>query len=273
LATLSVGLARPDIGDAIGGNFTNSGFSGAVPSSALSTLPAGNVELRLYIHTPSKGWWYRATTVSAVQAPALAYPNDPVVFIAKPQQGMNITQRQVTNQITFSGVAYDRNSLQSVQNSLALLPPGIGQTTSGGCPGCLGATNRIYTQFSGAGVDYVTVWLDDRPKPTDVTFYNAGVPCPTCTQGVVILVNNKGFLNRADKPQGSIITDNEGQTTDNPNQFRFGGWVFSFNPMQLTPGQHTLNVTAHSTITGKTSPVASSTFNVIAFNQNQPIQP
>jgi hypothetical protein len=64
-----VGLPRPDIGDIIGSNFTNSGFSRVIPSSTMSTLPAGNVQLRLYVHTPNKGWWYRATRVTGIQPP------------------------------------------------------------------------------------------------------------------------------------------------------------------------------------------------------------
>jgi hypothetical protein len=273
LATGSVGQPRPDIAESIGSSFTNSGFSAVVPSGAWSNIQPGPVNLYVYIHTPNKGSWYRTVAGTLVAAPALPFPTDPVVFIAKPQEGMNITQRQVTNQITFSGVALDRNPLDAVQNSLALLAPGIGQTTSGGCPACLGATNRIYTQFNGAGVDYVTVWLDHLPKPGEQSFGLSGAACPGCTQGVAILVNSKGFLNRADKPQGSIITDAEGQSADNPNQFRFGGWVFSFNPMLLDPGPHTLYVTAHSTITGKTSAPATVDFNILAFKQGQPIQP
>ena len=128
LGNATVGLPRPDIAEIAGSNFTNSGFSGVIPTSAWANLPAGNVELRLYIHTPSKGWWYRATRVTSIQPPTLPYPNDPVVYIAKPQEGMNITQRQLNNKITFSGVALDRNPLSAVQNSLSILPPGIGQS-------------------------------------------------------------------------------------------------------------------------------------------------
>jgi hypothetical protein len=188
----------------IGTNFTNSGFSMAVPSSALSSLPSGTVNLRLYIHTPSKGWWYRGTNVSAIQPPTLRYPNDPVVYIAKPNDGMNITQRQLNNKITFSGVALDRNPLSAVQNSLSLLPPGIGQTLTGGCSACAGATGNIYTQYRGQGVDTITAYIDAPPvKGDNSTFGNFGTPCASCTQGVSILVSNKGVLNTAGKPQGS----------------------------------------------------------------------
>ena len=67
-----------------------------VPTSAWANIPAGNAELRLYIHTPNKGWWYRATRVTSIQPPTLPYANDPLVYIAKPQDGMDITQRRST---------------------------------------------------------------------------------------------------------------------------------------------------------------------------------
>jgi hypothetical protein len=271
----NVGLPRPDIGEIAGSSFTNSGFSMVVPPSAWTSLPAGNVELRLYIHTPSKGWWYRQTRVTSVQPPTLPYPNDPVVFIAKPQEGMNITQRQLNNKITFSGVALDRNPLSAVQNSLSVLPPGIGQSLTGGCSACVGATGNIYTQYRGQGVDTITSYIDAPPKPGDITsFGNFGSACASCTQGVSILVAGKGVLNTSGKPQGSIISDSFGlDTTGDAQQFRYGGWVISINPALLSPGPHTLFVTAHSTVTGKTS-TARAGFNILPFtNKSQKIQP
>ena len=271
LGTGSVALPRPDIADIIGGNFMNSGFSMVVPTSAWATLPAGNVDLRLYVHTPNKGWWYRESHVTSVQPPVLPYPNDPVVTIAKPQNGMNFTQKQVANRAVFSGIALDRNPLSSVQNSLSILPPGIGQALQlNGCPGCLGATNYIYTQFRGAGINTISAYLDQLPKPGDNTNpgYWGGIPSAAPTQGVVILANNAGFLNRQGKPQGSIIQDGFG--TD----FRFGGWVLTLNLATIAPGPHTIYVTAYSAVTGKQS-TANATFNVIPFNgdPNQKIQP
>jgi hypothetical protein len=79
LADGSVGLPRPDISDAIGGNYLNSGFSMVVPTSVLTTLAGGNTDLRMYIHTPSKGWWYRVASINAIAPATLPYPNDPVV--------------------------------------------------------------------------------------------------------------------------------------------------------------------------------------------------
>ena len=275
LGTGTVGLPRPDIGDIVGSNFTNSGFSMVVPSSAWANIPAGNVELRLYVHTPNKGYWYRATHVTSVQPPTLPYPNDPVVYIAKPQNGMNITQRQLNNKITFSGVALDRNPLSAVQNSLSILPAGIGQSLSGGCSACLGSTGYIYTQFRGAGVDTITAYIDSPPKPGDnSTFGLFGSACAACTQGVSILNSGKGVLNVSGKPQGSVISDSYGlQVSGDPQQFRYGGWVISIEPALLSPGPHTLFVSAHSTVTGKTQ-ATSSAFNIIGFtNSSQRIQP
>ena len=275
LATGTVGQRRPDIAESIGGNFTNSGFTAVIPASAWTNLSAGGHNLYVYIHTPNKGSWYRTIGVTLVQPPALPYPNDPVVYIAKPQEGMNVTQRQLFNKITFSGVALDRNPLSAVANSLALLPPGIGQTLSGGCSGCAGNTNNIYTQFRGAGVDTITAYIDTPPKPGDISaFGNFGAPCASCTQGVSILVSSKGSLNVQGKPQGSIISDSFGlDVSGDPEQFRFAGWVISINPALLDPGPHRLYVTAHSTVTGKTS-TTNAGFNILPYtNSSQRIQP
>jgi hypothetical protein len=275
LANGSVGLPRPDVAESIGASFTNSGFSAVIPSSAWSNGASGGMNLYVYIHTPNKGSWYRTVPVTLIQPATLPYPNDPVVYIAKPQDGMNITQRQLNNKITFSGVALDRNPLSAVQGSLATMSPGIGQTLSGGCPGCAGATNNIATQFRGAGIDTITAYIDAATKPGDVsTFGNFGAPCASCTQGVNILNNSKGFLNVSGRPQGSIIADAFGnQVSGNPKQFRFGGWVISIEPALLAAGPHELYVTAHSTVTGKTS-TAQVEFNIIPFtNPSQKIEP
>jgi hypothetical protein len=57
LASGMAGLARADVGEALGGSFTNSGFSAVVPSSALQGM-TGNQTLFVYLHTPGKGTWY-----------------------------------------------------------------------------------------------------------------------------------------------------------------------------------------------------------------------
>jgi hypothetical protein len=275
LATGSVGLRRPDIAEALGSSYANSGFSAVIPASAWSNVSPGGVNLNVYIHSPSKGSWYRTVAVGLVQVAALPYPSDPLVYIAKPQDGMNITQKQVTNKISFSGVALDRNPLSAVQGQLSLLPAGTGQTLTAGCSACAGANGNIYTNYRGQGVDTITAYIDAPPKPGDYSQPALfGAPCGSCTQGVSILVSSKGSLNAAGKPQASIISDAYGlQVSGDPQQFRFGGWSISLNPAILSPGPHTLYVTAHSTVTGKNS-TAKSMFNIIGYTNNQQrIQP
>jgi len=76
------------------------------------------------------------------------------------------------------------------------------------------------------------------------------------------------------KPQGSIISDSFGlDVSGDPEQFRFAGWVISINPALLDPGPHRLYVTAHSTVTGKTS-TTNAGFNILPYtNSSQRIQP
>ena len=66
-------------------------------------MQPGGVTLYVYIHTPNKGSWYRTVQGTLVQAPVLPYPSDPIVVIAKPQEGTNITQRQLFNKFQNSG--------------------------------------------------------------------------------------------------------------------------------------------------------------------------
>lgn len=269
LATGSVGLSRTDVAEIIGTGFTKSGFSAVVPSAALSSLNSGSQPFDVYLHTPGKGTWYRSISVNVLAPLALPFPNDPVVWVAKPLDGANITQKQKNNKFTFSGVALDRNPLSAVQNSLALLPPGIGQTMGPGCPGCVGATNNWFTQYRGAGVNSITAYIDSPPARNDNSvFGNFGSACTSCVQGVTILANNKGSLNVSGKPQGSVASRNYG------SQFDFSGWVISINPALLSPGPHTLFVTATSAVTGKSN-TAQVTFNIIGFSSdpNQLIQP
>jgi len=124
------------------------------------------------------------------------------------------------------------------------------------------------TQDRGQGINNILAWIDQKPAASDNTvFGNFGlVPCVGCTQGVVILVSGKGVLNTAGKPQASIIAHQYG------SQFDFAGWSISMNPALLSPGPHTLFVTATSSVTGKQS-MASVDFNIIAFHAGQRVQP
>jgi len=98
----------------------------------------------------------------------------------------------------------------------------------------------------------------------NTVFGNFGAPCITCLYGN-ILVSNKGSLNRAGVPQGSIITREFGE------EFDFAGWTISINPLTLQPGFHTLYVTATSSITGKQTST-STTFQVLDLT-HQKVQP
>jgi len=266
LATGSVGQTNSDAADVLGAASAKAGFTATLPSSALSGLASGATTLYVYVNTP-KGSFFKAQTVNVLAPLALPFPNDPVVWVAKPLDGQNITQKQPNSKFTFSGVALDRNPLSAVQNSLSLLPPGIGQTLSTGCPGCVGATGNWYTQYRGAGVNTITAYIDNPPGRGDNTaFGNFGTPCAGCLQGVTILANNKGSINVAGRPQGSVASRNYG------SQFDFSGWVISMNPMLLSPGPHTLVVTATSAVTAKTN-TAKVTFNIVPFKADQRVEP
>jgi Bacterial Ig domain len=114
LAKGIVGQDRPDVGAFFNyGFWSASGFSASVPTGS---LPAGNDTLTVYVHTPSKGWWFKQVTVNvgggggaAAPAPSAgAAPNPagpgPVVTISQPTNGQNV----LTNtDFTLTGSATD----------------------------------------------------------------------------------------------------------------------------------------------------------------------
>lgn len=72
LAKGIVAQNRSDVGAALGnGYWAASGFSAVVPAQALK---AGATSLKVYVHTPGKGWWYKpvSLTVGPGQAAATA---------------------------------------------------------------------------------------------------------------------------------------------------------------------------------------------------------
>jgi hypothetical protein len=231
----TVGESRPDIADSFGGNFANSGFSATVPSSALNTL-TGTQDLYVYLHTPSKGWWYRSVNADLQAAPPpLPYPDDPVNVILRPCCNETITAQQWNSQYVFVGYALDRNPPSATPNGEA----GFGPDRSG--PGQ-------------SGIDSVALYLDALPgQPGSISLGNA-------YEGVEPSVNNQpphsGPL--ADYPGFPTITRTYGP------QYEFSGWVLGWNPTNTQTGAdadsfHTLYAVAKSSITGKTS-VASSQF-------------
>jgi hypothetical protein len=255
LASGMAGLARSDIGEALGASFANSGFSATVPASAWTNMKAGATALYVYLHTPGKGTWYRSVSVNITTTPTLAFPNDPIVLIAKPSDGMNITQKQKNSKFSFSGIALDRNPITDPATQL----------TGPGCSGCAGATGNL-GGARGAGIANIVAYIDTPPVKGDPsTFGSFGAPCTGCLYST-ILVSNTGSLNAAGKPQGSIISRQYG------SQYDFSGWSISINPATLSPGPHTLYVTATSSITGKQSQ-AKVGFNIVGFQPNQRIQP
>jgi len=241
LAKGVVALPRADVGEALGGGFTNSGFSAVVPSSALQGMK-GALSLYVYLHTPGKGTWYRSVAVNVISTAGvnlatgatLDFPADPIVVIARPQDGMSITQKQRNSKFSFNGIALDRN---------VITDPNI-QLTGPGCSGCNGATGGIGTQARGAGVSSITAYIDTPPVKGDQSIFGSfGTACAGCLYAN-ILVNNGGSLNVPGRPSGSIISREFG------SQFDFSGWSISINPALLKPGPHTLFVTATSSVTG-----------------------
>ena len=228
LATGIVGLARSDVGEALGGSFTNSGFSVVVKASSLQGL-TGAQTLFVYLHTPGKGTWYRTAPVNVISTvgvnsatgATLAFPNDPIVVIARPQDGMNITQKQRNGKFSMNGFALDRNVLNITDPKIQLTGPG--------CSGCNGASGGIGTQAQGAGISSVLAYIDNPPaKGDNSTFGVLGAPCAGCLYANILTDN--GFhtaFNVAGKPFPSIITREFG------SQFDFSGWSIPINPSTL----------------------------------------
>jgi len=256
LATGTVGLARADVGEALGSGFNNAGFSAVVPASAVQALSAGAQTLNIYVITPGKGQYLRPVAVNVQAVTALTYPNDPIVTITKPQDGTAITQFQRNAKFTFSGFALDRNPITNPAS----------QTLGPGCSGCAGATGAMGTQARGAGIQGIIANIDSPlPAPGDNSPLGLfGTLCTSCIYGIP-LVSNAGFVNTPRRPAPSIFTRNYG------SQYDFSGWSISLNPQLLSPGWHTLYVTAVSSITGKRS-TTSSTFNVLDLTHTR-IQP
>jgi hypothetical protein len=241
LATGSAGLPRSDIGDALGRSFTNSGFVAVVPASAWGTK-SGAQTLYVYLHTPDKGTWYRTVAITVVPAAGvnlatgapLAFPTDPMVVIARPQEGMNITQKQRNGKFSFNGFALDRNPITDPKIQL-----------SG--PGCSGCT-LFGAQARGSGISGISAYVDTPPVRGDQTIFgNFGANCASCLYANV-LVNNLGSLNTPGRPQASITSRQYG------SQFDYSGWSIAINPATLSPGWHTLYVTAASSVTGYLNP-------------------
>lgn len=79
LATAQIARDRPDVATRLGNPFwMASGFAATVPGSAFGP---GTGELRVYVHTPARGWWYRSVTLNFTTPPGRGSPrfNTPVL--------------------------------------------------------------------------------------------------------------------------------------------------------------------------------------------------
>jgi hypothetical protein len=256
LADGSVGLTRTDIADAFGPNFLHSGFSAVVPASTLSGLTPGPLSLRVYLHTPNKGWWYRGVNnVTLAATPVLAFPTDPIVTFTHPIDGEIITQRQTNNKYSLSGFALDRN------------PPIPGGNPGGGASGCHCGISTVFEY-----VDLLPGQVGYTPAQNDLGVGNVG-PCGIgCGFGPLVNNATKAYggpaIDYRDNTMGNGGTHNPGYsyvTANYGSQFNLSGFSFSINPagynaalapsgQNLQPNMfHTFYAVATSSITGKIS--------------------
>ena len=166
-----------------------------VPASAWSALTPGAQTLFVYLHTPGKGTWYKTVNISltstvginAATGTQLAFPKDPMVVIARPQEGMKITQKQMNNKFSFNGFALDRNPI---------VDPKI-QLTGPGCSGCNTAQGCLHWA-SGRGHRQhhrLHRYPTGQGRQLDLRQLSAP-PCTSCLYAI-ILVNNAGIVEPA----------------------------------------------------------------------------
>ena len=93
-----LGSPRPDVAQALGSPFwTASGWEATVPAGALQP---GNVSLTVYVHSPSKGWWWKQVDFT-INRPRLAQP---ILQVLEPRQGEKIKNGII---FTVNGYALD----------------------------------------------------------------------------------------------------------------------------------------------------------------------
>jgi hypothetical protein len=266
IATGTAGLARTDVGDALGGSFINSGFTAIVKSGALQGT-TGPLTLFVYLHTPGKGTWYRTVAVNVISTvgvnsatgATLAFPNDPIVVVARPHDGMAISQKQRNGKFSMNGFALDRNVMNITDPNIQLTGPG--------CAACNGASGGIGTQAQGAGISSLFAYVDTPPVKGDNSTFGLLGGCTGSACMYANILTDNGFhtaFNVAGKPFPSIITRQFG------SQFDFSGWSIPINPSTLSVGPHTLFITATSSVTGSLNAanqfVGKTTTATVAFN-------
>jgi len=267
LATGTVGLTRTDVADIIGPTFAKSGFSATVPASALSKLTPGAVTLYVYVNTPDKGSYYRTAPFTlGAPLPALEFPNDPIITIARPQEGMNVTQKQFNNRFTIQGFALDRNSPLNPASQTVGLANGLKESLLG--PGCNGCANP---NVKSAGISQIQVFMDGPKLPN-------GRPAPGAVNLYAFANNNSGTdACGAGCLYSRVPVSNNGRSTswisrEYGDAFDFAGFSLPVNWLNYEPGSHTLYVYARSAVTGKET-VATVPFNLLEMNANGPILP
>ena len=97
LSHAAIQISRPDVAAALNNPYWNaSGFSAILPPSGLT--------MYVYIHTPSKGWWYEPLTPSLTSQ---QFAGDPVIDVETPTPLATVHS---ASPFTMHGSAYDRNA-------------------------------------------------------------------------------------------------------------------------------------------------------------------
>ena len=234
-----VGLNRPDVADFLGANFLKSGFSAVIPASALQS---GSRTLFVYLHTASKGWWFKTVAVNQQAAVNLEFPSDPIVSWLRPHGGDIITNQQfgAVDNYLLEGFALDRNPQMN--------PNGLPKTNvPNGGPG-------------NAGIASITVYIDKLPGQAG---YNPNVNLLGPTSPAAIALGstdtplNHNVIQNGCSVFGGPLTMCRGSisvtSSFGPN-YTFAGWVKFWDQRNAQPDSfHTLYATAVSSITGKSS--------------------
>jgi len=237
LADGMVGLNRPDVADFLGPNFIKSGFSAVVPAGGIQ---AGAATLYVYLHTASKGWWYRTVAATQQSAANLAFPGDPIISWLRPHGGDIITNQQfgAVNNYLLEGFALDRNPQMN--------PNGLPKTNvPNGGPG-------------NVGIASITVYVDKLPGQPgyDVNVNNLGPTSPAAIAlGSTDSPLNHNILQNGCSIFGGPLTFCRGSISVTANygpNYTFAGWVKYWDQRTTQPDMfHTLYATAVSSITGK----------------------
>ena len=98
LTSGTIGKARPDVAATLGNpNALAAGFELSVPANR---LPAGQMTLSVYVHSPSRGWWYKQVQLTML-TPRLAQP---VLQVSFPPPGEKL---KTTTIYSLAGYALD----------------------------------------------------------------------------------------------------------------------------------------------------------------------